>query len=137
MRKQQEIILESFFKIKLHLLTQNEKSTDEKKIYCRYRGVNNKTCPIGFLINDELYNPLMEGHSYLKLIHTYPELITNFWFLNHKFESIKNNKIEETLGCQLQYIHDITPVSKWNELLTKLEIHLIDYILLTNFKLIV
>lgn len=53
-------IKEVAYKVKDHLLTQNEKSiyiTGE----CQYRGPNGLMCAVGCLIKDEFYDSTMEG----------------------------------------------------------------------------
>ena len=51
---------EIYDKVKAHLLTQGERSTDMGN-HCLYRGPNGLKCAVGCLIPDDLYDPLMEA----------------------------------------------------------------------------
>lgn len=52
---------EIFTKVATHLLKQNEKSMLPYRTICAYRGEHGRTCAVGSLIPDHLYDPVMEG----------------------------------------------------------------------------
>lgn len=55
-----------FQKVKTHLLTQKRKSMDPADAFCSYRGTENRSCAIGCLIPDSIYDPDIER---LTVIH--------------------------------------------------------------------
>lgn len=92
--------LELIDKVTTHLLNQNEKSMTGTQ--CAYRGRNGRNglkCAVGCLIPDELYSQNLESFSILKLFESLPDLykITTNLSLVH----------------QLQHLHDVVPVPKW------------------------
>jgi hypothetical protein len=69
---------------------------------CKYRGMNNDRCAIGWLIPDDMYNPKMEGFSINNLCdkYSFPDyIINNLTFFDrlqtcHDFNSEKVNNAE-------------------------------------------
>ena len=94
---------EVFEFIVAHLLTQKEKSLDEKGIGYRYRGENGLKCAVGAIIPDEDYDLTWEGcalKSPLLLIKPSP------------IDSYLDNKgYDRDLLSDLQFIHDVFDVS--------------------------
>ena len=98
-------------KVSRHLLTQNEKSLDDKgwdqTPMCLYRNRKGRKCAIGGLILDEHYKPSFEGHGV-----GFPEVM---------------RAVELSLGCtiteqrdeeflrDLQSIHDMYEPSRWRK----------------------
>jgi hypothetical protein len=55
-------IQEVFDRVVTHLRTQGKPSKDVTGS-CSYRGINGTSCAVGCLIDDEFYDPELEGHS--------------------------------------------------------------------------
>lgn len=93
-----------FEKIKTHLLTQMEKSTDEDGL-CMYRGLNGLMCAAGCLIPDHKYSPRMEETSSSDLEY---------------FRSTFNSS-ENALITAFQLLHDDLDPSEWAVEIDELE----------------
>lgn len=104
MEKAMTTLQKQFNKVALHLITQNEKSTDHIGI-CRYRGPNGLTCAAGCMIPDELYESRMEMQTWPTIVKSIPEL---------------EKHLDVTLGYELQRIHDAYSVDIWPEKLKEL-----------------
>lgn len=99
-----EVSAEIFNKIRNHLLTQNEKSSNGE--VCLYRDL-----VVGCLIPDEYYNPDLEG-----------EVITGE-VMGEVFEKVGVPTDSNTLYMLLDLlqIHDTHSPDQWEEELNKLE----------------
>lgn len=104
---QQEI----FTKVKIHLLTQNEKSTDGKK--CFYRGPNGLKCALGCLINDEFYSQEMECYEPIA-----QEKVNVALEKSGILEKLEFN----SFLCELQIIHDLFDPKCWEGILKELAV---------------
>lgn len=100
---------EIFDKVAVHLLTQNEKSTETMRhieptspstINCRYRGAEGRMCAIGCLIPDHKYDPRIEGGSVDS--HRVLEVLYDIGIQEHSIFLIR-----------LQHIHDGIEVIEW------------------------
>lgn len=106
---------EIFDKVATHLLTQNARSTANYRAGapCRYRGDGGKSCAIGCLIPDELYDAAIENVTARVFCRgPYPK---------SKGE-LKARKIGEALGFEekhvllltdLQKVHDLAEPTAW------------------------
>ncbi len=70
---------------------------------CRYRGDNGTKCPVGVLIPDDLYTPMMEGAAASRACI----LITNYSTEGAKFvASLTEESNSAQLLSELQAVHD-------------------------------
>lgn len=92
---------EIFDKVASHLLRQNAKSVvTAGAIGCSYRGIEGRKCAIGILIDDDEYEPEMEGRSVGKLLD-FPQCS---WMWQH-----------QGFLRELQNIHDTFPPEEWED----------------------
>jgi hypothetical protein len=92
---------ELFDKMATHLLTQGEKSVDESRNKCLYRGPNGLKCAAGVLISDEAYSESLEG-----------EIVSD---PNVQF-ALKTSGVEDCqmyLVEELQLVHDTHWAESW------------------------
>jgi len=82
------------------LLNQGKQSNDEFGDSCMYRGnEEGSKCAIGHLIDDNLYTPKIEGHTFRCLVGTEPVLLTSCGI------DVEYDNVFE-LCIMLQIIHD-------------------------------
>lgn len=102
--------------VKNHLLAQNTKSqiaeenTDVNEIsniFCAYRSPDGLSCAIGCLIEDKHYSFRLEKTS-----------VSDLAVSAAVIKSIPNWEFNEQLLTDLQYVHDIVNVEKWEAHLT-------------------
>jgi hypothetical protein len=90
---------EAFTKVVLHLRKQGEKSQNEDKTLCLYRGPNGLMCAVGCLIPDEEYRPELES-SVVDIIYD-------------KVDSLKGLNID--MLTEVQKVHDMDCVTVWED----------------------
>ena len=115
--KKEEIIkkqLDVFERVKTHLLEQNERSMKEDYTSCMYRNSSGLKCAIGCLIDDEDYDPIMEGHSLDDTDSKKTRLLEDAL---KKADSL----VDIELLVNLQTLHDEHPVEEWPEDLEYME----------------
>jgi hypothetical protein len=102
-------INEKLFRIAAdHLVSQGAMSANEYGT-CAYRGVSGRMCAIGVLINNDFYDPEIEGTS----ISGYPEdEVLSVVALSH---NVDEKDIDVEMLRELQYIHDSQAVYNWDE----------------------
>lgn len=101
-----------FDTIARHLLTQNAKSMLEgpDRDACAYRGSGGRQCAIGCIIKDEFYNPLQEG------VGLGGQRVSEAVTYSLGIDGMDTGHLYGMLG-HLQYIHDVSKVELWPELL--------------------
>jgi hypothetical protein len=106
---------EIFNEIAIHLLTQNEKSTDS--VRCLYRGPRGLKCAVGGIIPDEVYEkwkdieisfPLVNGES----IKLDKGLLVQF-FPPELMEDLQIAETDKRFLQALQRIHDHNEPIRW------------------------
>jgi len=122
-----------FTKVATHLLTQRAKSVGRDKegeSLCQYRGEGGRSCAIGCLIPDELYNQVYEGRSVGAFFTTNCELIEKREAMRPVYSFLcKELDLDETKASKdvttgitpkavkmleaLQELHDDTPSVYW------------------------
>lgn len=55
-----------------HLAKQRRRSIRDLENTCLYRGPNGAKCAVGFLIDDDLYDPLMEDEGIIEVMANFP-----------------------------------------------------------------
>lgn len=94
----------TFDKVALHLLNQGMKSVSDSGD-CMYRGGNGRSCALGCLISDDVYDDSVEGES-----------SRNIGVLNMLYQSnpaiIGIDKIHDLME-DLQRVHDNADASQW------------------------
>ncbi len=96
--------------IKIHLLTQMEKSMGD--VSCMYRSESGLSCAVGCLIPDSKIKRLMEGRSASNLVGRFQEL--------HEFILFDDVSINESINfiSSMQKIHDNYNVHVWEHQLS-------------------
>ena len=102
-----------FYKVKKHLLKQNEISL--KDGVCVYRGEDGLTCAVGCLIPDGLYGAQMERHRVTDSIVN-GSLGSVIGLNPHK------RRIKIGLLRSLQHLHDAFPPKEWPKELDELQV---------------
>lgn len=117
---------EIFNKVKNHLLAQGSKalSSDGR---CAYRGVAHTKCAAGILIENELYDPVIEGRAVSTMTEGMQGTLNGSTQKCHQklIDALVASGISEEkfpFVRQLQKIHDSSTVSEWPGLLDKLEL---------------
>lgn len=107
--------LQSLFdRVASHLLLQGERSVQESSGGCMYRNGAGLSCAVGVLITDEAYAPAMEWRS----LDDEPVL-----------DALRQSGVADSaevlsLLNELQEVHDITPIPRWESQLAYLaEVH--------------
>ena len=86
---------EIFDTVATHLLKQGRRAVNPDIPHmCHYRGANGTACAVGVLIPDEVYDPMMEGRTVVKLVN------------DSTFEIPKWMAKNATLLAWLQNVHD-------------------------------
>lgn len=117
-------IKELFEKVKTHLLTQNSRSLNDPEFSgCAYRGAEGKSCAVGCLIPDDLYDVKIEGISasderIIRILHKVGILDEPKYKVTDFFGS-DSQKI--TMLRQLQLMHDSLPIELWPKRLDEIE----------------
>lgn len=118
---------EVFDKVARHLLTQNSRALfdpDNELSGCAYRAEGGKSCAVGCLIPDDLYDEKMENVPAGRLAVEFPKL--------RKLFNFDNSSIFLSL---LQSIHDSRDVRSWfYELFTFAQKHNLDNSILKEFE---
>lgn len=95
-----------------HLVSQGKRSATVDDT-CAYRGTSGRMCAIGVLINNDFYNPEIEGIS---VSHPEDKVLSTV-ALSH---SVNKKDIDVAMLRELQYIHDSQAVYNWDYLLMKI-----------------
>ena len=123
-KKNETLSLQKIFdKAAVGMLRQGRKSQNGEPLECRYRGADNCKCAVGFLIDDEYYDPYMEGpkivvmkrknDSSMEIDPEYGRKRRSAWkALQKSGVDTSQEDVLELLGC-LQRIHDICYISEW------------------------
>ena len=115
-----ESLQEIFDLVARHLLIQNAKSIILGN-YCRYRDFDGRSCAIGCLIPDDMYEEGMEGTGVTGLVETYPEI--NDMFPSEAFnlmdESEDDINDNSSFMSRLQIIHDEYEPQHWHNQLAE------------------
>lgn len=82
-----------------HLREQGAKSIRSDAKGCGYRGIGGMACAVGCLIDDDVYDPRMEGSVLYALFDTYP--------------SLSHLKEYGPILAPLQRLHDMSSVIAW------------------------
>lgn len=108
---------EIYNKVKAHLLTQNARSSFNKRSLCAYRSPEGLKCAVGVLIEDEHYKGEIEGQSLNFYDPSQLPSLTNQLLLS----GVDVNDINVYyLLRNLQLIHDTVDVIDWPKKLKKI-----------------
>lgn len=104
-----------FDRVATHLLTQNQKSTRAfgESLRCVYRGDYGCKCAVGCLIDDEHYDPSLEGESITSPRVSRAVELSLGILINYKNKNLN-------LLRALQTIHDLDEPSNWAQQLAQL-----------------
>jgi len=108
---------EVFNKVKTHLLTQNERAGREGN--CQYRTSEGLKCAVGCLIEDQYYDPQIEGTGIVAvkwdIESNNPQtsgVVSVFRTILEKSHVPMNSEVFLLLS-ELQKLHDYLPVHTW------------------------
>jgi len=109
-----------FTKVKGHLLAQGCRSAGDPGTGftgCRYRGLENTKCAVGFLIKDKFYTPSIEGQSVQnsEVFSVVKLSLMEDGYHNPDYSTLKG------LLMDLQAMHDQSKVEDWGVELDALE----------------
>ncbi|WP_225936182.1 hypothetical protein [Caballeronia sp. NK8] len=99
-----------------HLLTQRAVSEDDNGS-CRLRSPEGRKCAIGSLVNDDLYEPELEGVGISYYRHAQDGKLLRALFASN-VNAYDPNIID--LLIELEEIHDYADIDEWPELLAAL-----------------
>lgn len=103
-----------------HLMKQGRRALNG--ITCAYRGEAGRTCAVGCLIPDALYDPTMEGHGAVSVLDRSPELVAHLGIAAvHEAPGPSAASFgvpgpptqDVELLRDLQSVHDQMPVPEW------------------------
>ncbi|SAL02845.1 hypothetical protein AWB80_08451 [Caballeronia pedi] len=107
---------EIYERVSEHLLTQRAVSEDDNGS-CRLRSPEGRKCAIGSLVNDDLYEPELEGIGISYYRHAQDGKLLQALFASN-VNAYDPNIID--LLIELEEIHDYADIDEWPELLAAL-----------------